>query len=67
MSRYSLLPRHIQEALQAIEPTHDADLTYFPCSVTLASNVVLDTVYFIPERPIMKLWRRLCKRMASNG
>ena len=64
MSRYSLLPRHIQEALQAIEPTHDADLTYFPCSVTLASSVVLDTVYFIPERPIMKLWEA---SLQTNG
>jgi hypothetical protein len=56
MSRFSLLPRHIQDALQAIEPTHDSDLTYFPCSVTLTSGDVLDTVYFMPERPTMKLW-----------
>jgi hypothetical protein len=56
ISRYSLLPRHIQEGLQAIEPTHDGDLTYFPCSATLTSGDVLDTVYFMPERPVMKLW-----------
>ena len=56
MSRYSLLPRHIQEALQGIEPTHDGDLTYFPCSTTLTSGDVLDTVYFMPERPVMKMW-----------
>jgi hypothetical protein len=53
---YSLLPRHIQESLRAIEPTRDGDLTYFPCSVTLTSSEVLDTVYFMPERPVMKLW-----------
>ncbi len=56
MPRYSLLPRHIQESLQGIEPTQDGELTYFPCSITLTSGEVLDTVYFMPERPIMKLW-----------
>ena len=56
MSPFSLLPRHIHDALQAIEPTHDSDLTYFPCSATLTSGDVLDTVYFMPERPTMKLW-----------
>jgi hypothetical protein len=56
MSRYSLLPRRIQERLRAIEPTQDGVLTYFPCSITLASGEVLDTVYFMPERPVMKLW-----------
>jgi hypothetical protein len=56
MSRFSLLPRHIQEGLQGVEPTHDGDLMYFPCSVTLTSGDVLDTVYFMPERPAMKMW-----------
>ena len=56
MSRFSLLPRHIHDALQAIEPTHDSDLTYFPCSATLTSGDVLDTVDFMPKRPTMKLW-----------
>jgi len=56
MSRFSSLSRHIQDALQAIEPTHDSDFTYFPCSVTLTSGDVLDTVYFMPERPTVKLW-----------
>jgi hypothetical protein len=56
MPGFSLLPRHIEESLQAIQPTQDGDLTYFPCSVTLAGGEVLDTVYFMPERPIMKMW-----------
>ncbi len=56
MSRYSLLPQHIREGLREIEPTQDGDLTYFPCSATLTSGDVLDTVLFMPERPVMKLW-----------
>ena len=56
MSRFSLLPRHIQEGLQGVEPTQDGDLVYFPCSVTLTSGDVLDTVYFMPEKPVMKMW-----------
>jgi hypothetical protein len=51
-----LLPEHIQESLQGIEPTQDGDLNYFPCSTTLTSGEILDTVYFMPERPVMKLW-----------
>ena len=56
MPRYPLLPKHIQEGLQGIEPTHDGDLTYFPCSTTLTNGDVLDTVYLMPEMPVMKLW-----------
>ena len=56
MSRYSLLPTRIQEVLQGIEPTQDGELTYFPCSTTLTTGDVLDTVYFMPERPVMKMW-----------
>jgi hypothetical protein len=56
MPRFSLLPRHIEESLQAIEPTQDGDLKYFPCSASLTSGEVLDTVYFMPERPVMKMW-----------
>jgi hypothetical protein len=56
MPRYSLLPSHIREVLQEIEPTRDGDLIYFPCSTTLTSGDVLDTVYFMPERPVMKMW-----------
>lgn len=56
MPRFSLLPRHIEESLQGIEPTQDGDLKYFPCSATLISGEVLDTVYFMPERPVMKMW-----------
>lgn len=56
MPRFSLLPRHIEQSLQAIEPTQDGDLTYFPCSTTLASGEVRDMVYFMPERPVMKMW-----------
>jgi hypothetical protein len=56
MPGYPLLPRPIRESLLAIEPTQDGELTYFPCSVTLTNGAVLDTVYFMPERPVMKLW-----------
>ena len=56
MPRYSLLPRHLEESLQGSEPTQDGDLTYYPCSTTLTNGDVLDTVYFMPERPAMKLW-----------
>jgi hypothetical protein len=56
MPRYSLLPRHLEESLQASEPTQDGDLTYYPCSTTLTNGDLLDTVYFMPERPAMKLW-----------
>ncbi len=56
MPRYPLVPRHIHESLRGIEPTQDGELTYFPCSITLTSGEVLDTVYFMPERPIRKLW-----------
>ena len=56
MPRYSLLPRHLEESLQGSEPTQDGDLTYYPCSTTLTNGDVLDMVYFMPERPAMKLW-----------
>ena len=56
MQQYPSLPAHIQESLRKIESTQDGDLTYFPCSITLTSGETLDTVYIMPERPVMKLW-----------
>jgi hypothetical protein len=56
MSPYTLLPRHIQESLRGIESTQNGEIVYFPCSVTLTGGEVRDTVYFMPEKPVMKMW-----------
>ena len=56
MPRYASLPDHIRKALEAIVPSGDDELKYYPCRVTLRSGVVLDTVYVEPEKPYLRFW-----------
>ena len=56
MTRYSLLPSHIREALRDIEPSQDGELVYYPCHAVLKSGALFDTVYIVPEKPYLKYW-----------
>jgi hypothetical protein len=56
MSRYSVLPDHVREALGGIVPSGDDELWYFPCRVTLRDGRIFDTVYIEPEMPYLRWW-----------
>ncbi len=56
MPRYSPLPDHLREDLSRITPSHDGDLAYYPCRVTLTNGAILDTVYIQPEGSYIKQW-----------
>jgi hypothetical protein len=56
MTRYSILPDYVREALTGIEPSHDKDLPYFPCRAVLRNGEVFDTVYIVPEQQYLNHW-----------
>jgi hypothetical protein len=56
MNRYSTLPNKLRDELRRIVPSHDAELSYYPCRVTLSSGRTMDTVYIIPDAPYFKKW-----------
>jgi hypothetical protein len=42
--------------LASIVPSHDGDLAYCPCRITLRNGAVIDSVYIEPEKPYFRSW-----------
>jgi hypothetical protein len=60
MERSSLgtpkLPERLKHNLNALTPSRDRDLTYWPCAARLKTGTVLSCVYVVAERPYLKYW-----------
>jgi hypothetical protein len=50
------LPAKLREDLDAICPSMDRDLTYWPCAARMKDGTVLACVYVVPEVPYLKYW-----------
>jgi hypothetical protein len=54
--RYPKLPLHLKRQLDAITPSVDGDLKYYPCLVRLNNGIETDRAYFVAEGPYIKKW-----------
>lgn len=50
------LPAKLREDLNAITPSIDGDLTYWPCAARMKDGTVLTCVYVVPEGPYIRHW-----------
>jgi len=50
------LPYKLREDLNAITPSVNEDLTYWPCVAHMKDGTVLDCVYVVPEGPYIRHW-----------
>jgi hypothetical protein len=53
---YPQLSASLKAQLQAIEPTHDRIMEYFPCAVLLAGGEQHDCVYLAEARSYIRVW-----------
>lgn len=54
--KYPKLPPHLKSQLDAITPSLDGELKYYPCKVRLRDGTEVDRVYFVPEASYVKHW-----------
>jgi len=50
------LPDRLREDLNAITPSTDGDLTYWPCAAHMKDGTVFTCVYVLPEGPYIRQW-----------
>jgi hypothetical protein len=50
------VPDKLREDINAITPSVDGDLTYWPCAARLKDGTVLVCVYVVPEVPYIRHW-----------
>ena len=50
------LPRDLEEQLQAVVPSHDAQLAYRPCKATLRDGTVIERVYVLDAQSYISQW-----------
>ena len=56
VGRYPKLPDHLQPQLDAITPSVDGDMKYYPCKVRLHDGSEIDHVYLVAEAPYIRNW-----------
>jgi hypothetical protein len=54
--RYPKLPDHLKSQLDAIKPSVDGDLEYYPCLVRLKDGSEVDRVFLVSEAPYIQHW-----------
>jgi hypothetical protein len=52
----SSLPDRLRACLADITPSHEGDLTYWPCAARLKDGSVLSCVYMVAEKSYLKRW-----------
>ncbi len=50
------IPSHLFAKLQAVPPSRDGAMAYYPCQVTLRDGRRLDRVYVQPLHPYLEQW-----------
>jgi hypothetical protein len=50
------LPDKLREDLNAITPSRDSDIAYWPCAARMKDGAALVCVYVVPEGPYIKHW-----------
>ena len=54
--KFPPLPDKLRQDLNAISPSVDRDITYWPCAARVKDGTVLTCVYIVEEAPYLRHW-----------